>query len=550
MLQLSHVDLIWLGEDNGAGDWPLGNVHHIRPDPCDVAAFIDENASGSSAEFWLLWCPSVGAPNPDVIVRVAELPGDVWHAGLRLGMAGLPGIIDFVAPTWMLNRDPAGDKVATSWRISAMACLIRVDVLRQMGGFDPAFESLDTASLEFGHRCITRGVVVRHVPWMVDRTLPPARLPLADEMRFLYNRFQGWQSHWALFRTILSGYAAPWQALRAWSQARSIPPKKSPPPFQRSVPSPVGLPSGRVTVLIPTLDRYSYLRTVLAQLRHQTIPPLEIIVVDQTEPTQRDHGLKSDFADLPLRIFYQDRAGQCSSRNMGLQNAEGEYALLIDDDDEIPADLIESHLRNLRNTSADVSSGVADEIGAGPLPDNFTFTRSSDVFPTNNTLIRLDVLHSSGLFDLAYERGQRADGDLGMRVYLGGALMILEPTIRVLHHHAPRGGLRAHKARVITYASSRTHLFHRHLPSSSESYLAKRYFSPRQEREMFWLRAFGTLSARGGRRRKLLKAIVGSILMPHTLWVIWHRNKAAKQLLATYPQIPDLESEGGGYGLR
>ncbi|MEJ7712205.1 MAG: hypothetical protein WKF84_20670 [Pyrinomonadaceae bacterium] len=58
------------------------------------------------------------------------------------------------------------------------------------------------------------------------------------------------------------------------------------------------------------------------------------------------------------------------------------------------------------------------------MPEAFTYLRASDT-PTNNTLIRKDVLSKSGLFDLAYDRGQRADGDLGMRIYLSGAVMIL-----------------------------------------------------------------------------------------------------------------------------
>src|SRR5207248_2025531 len=183
-------------------------------------------------------------------------------------------------------------------------------------------------------------------------------------------------------------------------------------------------------------------------------------------------------------------------------------------------DLIELHLQTLVEFDAEVSSGVADEVAAGPLPTDFCLLRASDVFPTNNTMIRREVLRRSGLFDLAYNRGQRADHDLGIRIYLGGALMILNPTISVLHHHAPRGGLRKHKARVVTYASSRKRLLHRNLASATEMYLGSRYFSDTQLREMLWLRVLGTFSARGGCFRKATKAFVSAILLPHTLWVI------------------------------
>ena len=114
-----------------------------------------------------------------------------------------------------------------------------------------------------------------------------------------------------------------------------------------------------------------------------------------------------------------------------------------------------------------------------------------DVFPTNNTLARREALERSGLFDLAYDHGARADGDLGMRVYLSGSVMMLEPAISVLHHHAPRGGLRAHGARVVTYASSRRRITHRHLPEVTEIYRSLRYFSERQVRETIVQSAVG-----------------------------------------------------------
>jgi hypothetical protein len=202
--------------------------------------------------------------------------------------------------------------------------------------------------------------------------------------------------------------------------------------------------------------------------------------------------------------------------------------------------LIEDHLRAMRRFRADVSCGVANEVGAGPLPAEFRYHRPADVFPTNNTLASQEVLRRSGLFDLAYDRGQRADRDLGMRVYLSGAVMILNPDISVLHHHAPAGGLRTHKARVVTYASSRSKLLHRQLPSVTEMYLAQRYYTPRQLRESIWLGVLGTFSIRGGKLRKLAKLGVSPAYLPNTLLRIRHVYRLSVAMMREYPQIPNL----------
>jgi hypothetical protein len=202
--------------------------------------------------------------------------------------------------------------------------------------------------------------------------------------------------------------------------------------------------------------------------------------------------------------------------------------------------LIERHLKNLQLFGASASSGKADEVGALST-DIVNHTQLSSVFPTNNTLICRDVLKHSGLFDLAYNRGQTADGDLGMRIYLSGALMIYNPQISVLHHRAPRGGLRTHKARVITRASSRTNLLHRRLPHVTECYRMLRYFDEPQIIEALWMVVAGTFSIKGGILRKALKILVALALLPNTVYQLKQCYKAAKLMLKDYPQIPSLQ---------
>lgn len=544
-----RVDLVWLARKSAVPDWPLGNTWATQSTPYSVYKVIEQYLQTSKAVAWLFWDAELGPPDTDRVLEAFRRPGDLWHAGLQLGMSGKPGLIDFVHPTWMLNRDPEPGIEATSWRMSLRACLVRTDVLRQMGGPRPAFRTLAGASLEMGHRYITRGVLMRHVPDLI-----PGRprnwqviLPFEDELRFVWYRFGRKWAWWALLRAVMWGYVSLWPALHAWQKVSSEPRLAEPPPYRgKDGPPPSNKrerPNGKVSVLIPTLGRYPYLHTLLAQLRQQTVQPLEILVVDQTPPGHRE-DLQAAFPNLPLRVLYLEQPGQCSSRNLGLKTAKGEYILFLDDDDEVPPTLIEDHLLTLSQFRLDVSSGVADEVGAGPLPERFTYLRASDVFPTNNTLVRKETLYRSGLFDLAYEHGPRADGDLGMRVYLSGAVMVLNPGIRVLHHHAPRGGLRAHKARTVTFASSRKYITHRHLPSVTEIYLAKRYFTPRQVREMLWLRVLSTFRLKGPWWKQAFKVIVSGLLLPYTLWVIRKRVRAAERMFEEgYPRIPTLQGD-------
>ena len=124
--------------------------------------------------------------------------------------------------------------------------------------------------------------------------------------------------------------------------------------------------------------------------------------------------------------------------------------------------------------------------------------------------------------------------------------MVLDPAIRVLHHHAPSGGLRKHKARVVTYARSRTSVWARHLPEATELYLRMRYFTPRQVRESLIQSVLGTFAVRGPWWKRAAKIAAGLVLLPDTIWHIRRRANTARRMLAQYPAIEQLGMQATG----
>jgi GT2 family glycosyltransferase len=554
-----RVDLILIGSPiQSLPNWTLGRIHPAVPNPAVVAEI--SAGLGPDVDFLLFWDASLGSPDSQVVISLTQLPGDVWHAGLSLGMGGLPQIMNYVDPVWRFNRDPIPEVVATSWRLSLRACLVRAEVIRQLGGPDPWFRTLTGASLELGHRWIRHGAIMRHVAYIIPGTGELVdhhqQAPLEDDIRFLRLRYGRMWTAWACWRLCRQGVGMG-EIIRVFLR-----------PFSPGMKSAAGLhaleedglsrpkpghnghslkatgfegydkQTASVSVLVPTLDRYPYLFNLLDQLRAQTIRPLEIIVVDQTAGESRDKDWPERFLDLPLEVIYRDQAGQCSSRNAGLAVVKGEYVLFLDDDDEIPPDLIARHLDFLYRFGVDASCGVAEEAGAGELPDDFTWIRDSDVFPTNNTMLRTCALHASGLFDLAYERGERADGDLGMRLYLSGQELVLNPGARVLHLHASRGGLRKHNARVITRSASRESLSRRHLLAPTEAYLWCRYFTIDQVKEAVLIRTIGTLRGEQTGLRRLIRMAYLLLLLPDTHRHNRSRMDQGRQLLRDYPSIP------------
>lgn len=538
-----HIDLIWITREfDSFPHWPHGRVYLAPPTAAGVQACVRLVLDDTTEGHCLFWDAALGLPDMERLRAAATLPGDGWHAGLRLGLGGQPRLLDVVDPVWPLNRDPRPDQTATSWRLSLRCCLVKTAVLAQLGGPDPAFDTLSGASLELGHRWIRQGAFLTHVPALLADAAPAAgpAPSLADAFRLVHGRYGRIWSAWALGRAVVTGTPAR-AALAAWRTARQYRPAHGRGCYRSSDAGAGASPQlQRVSVLIPTLDRYLYLFRVLEQLRAQTVRPWEIIVVDQTEAARRDPSWPQRFADLPLRTLWRDVAGQSSARNAGLRHATGDAVLFLDDDDEIGADLVEQHLDCLNRSGMDASCGVAEEAGSGPLPHEFTIRRAADVFPTNNTLLRRTALHASGLFDLAFEHGPRADADLGMRLTLSGARLLLNPAARVMHLHAPRGGLRSHKARAVTRGGSRRTIARRHLLSTTEAYFWLRYFTPRQVAEARLIRSVASLRGEGGSAQRLLRAAVMLLRLPGTYRENGRRLDHGRALLSTFPAIPSL----------
>jgi GT2 family glycosyltransferase len=524
-----RVDLVLLGE-RPEPVWALGAVVAVGDrTPAALDAAVRSHLAHHRPDALLHWDGRLGPPPPYAAELLSE-PDDVWHAGLLLGLGGSPSWIDLVAPTWMLNADPAPDRPATSWRLSLEACLVRTSVVEDLGHLEPGFATLDGAGLELGHRWVSGGALCRHEPRLRPASPSPHRpIPEEDQQRFVHRRFG---PAWATYATLRSPHR-----VRNLRRLRSLgrEPVVRPGHHPRPPPAPASPDAGRrVSVIIPTVDRYPWLERVLADLAAQTVPPGEVLVVDQTPSARR----RPVTAGAPVRVIESEVVGQCTARNRALTEAAGDLLLFLDDDDEVPPDLVERHLARLEHLDVDACSGGATEPGqSGPDP-SFARFRQSDVFPTNNTMLRRRALADSGLFDLAYDHGERADHDLGMRLYLAGRRLVLDPGIEVLHHHAPRGGLRTHAARVRTYRASRSSTVDRHHLAPTEVYLWRRYFRPDQVREAMRLRLLGTFSRRGTWWQRTLRVLVQLVLLPGTVRRLRQAEAAAVDLGREHPTIP------------
>jgi glycosyltransferase involved in cell wall biosynthesis len=196
----------------------------------------------------------------------------------------------------------------------------------------------------------------------------------------------------------------------------------------------------KVSVIIPTLNRYRYLKDVLSDLSQQTYKNFDVLICDQSDPVDRDFYQKNYSTNI--KIIIQEEKALWKARNRCIKESDSDYLLLFDDDSRVEPDWIEFHLRCVHYFKAGISSGVSLSTIGAKVPGNYSFFRRGDQLDTGNVLIHRDVFRKVGLFDRQFEKQRMGDGEFGLRCFLSGIVNISNPLAQRIHLKVSSGGLR------------------------------------------------------------------------------------------------------------
>lgn len=111
-----------------------------------------------------------------------------------------------------------------------------------------------------------------------------------------------------------------------------------------------------ISVIVPVYNAEKTLAVCVESIQSQTISGLEILLIDDGS---KDSSLsichRLAERDKRIRVFHKENGGQSSARNMGLDNATGDYIAFIDSDDTIDADMLYMLYKNAADTSSQMS---------------------------------------------------------------------------------------------------------------------------------------------------------------------------------------------------
>lgn len=122
-----------------------------------------------------------------------------------------------------------------------------------------------------------------------------------------------------------------------------------------------------ISVIMPTYNREKTIKRAIDSVLNQTYQDIELIIVDDysTDDTEK---VISRINDKRLRyIKLEKNSGACHARNVGLDNAKGEYIAFQDSDDEWIKDKLDKQLKMLTENKVDIIFCSAKHIGKNEI---------------------------------------------------------------------------------------------------------------------------------------------------------------------------------------
>lgn len=113
-----------------------------------------------------------------------------------------------------------------------------------------------------------------------------------------------------------------------------------------------------ISIIIPVYNAEKYLRQCLDSIQQQTYPDWEAILVDDGS-SDGSPAICDEYAqkDGRFRVVHQANAGVSSARNVGLNNAHGEWITFLDADDRLKNNALEYYADHVNENIDMVMAG-------------------------------------------------------------------------------------------------------------------------------------------------------------------------------------------------
>lgn len=134
-----------------------------------------------------------------------------------------------------------------------------------------------------------------------------------------------------------------------------------------------------ISIIVPVYNVEKYLEKCINSLIEQTYKNLEIILIDDGSLDKSpDICDKWGEKDKRIKIIHKNNGGLSEARNVGIDNAKGEYISFVDSDDWIDTNFINYLYKQLELYNADISASAIVKV----------YKDYNEIQPINKTKVR------------------------------------------------------------------------------------------------------------------------------------------------------------------
>lgn len=112
----------------------------------------------------------------------------------------------------------------------------------------------------------------------------------------------------------------------------------------------------KISVIVPVYNTEKYLHRCIDSILAQTFTDFELLLID--DGSKDNSGTICDeyaAKDSRVRVFHKKNGGVSSARNLGLDNASGEWVTFVDSDDWIGKTMYQEMYENVIHEKADIA---------------------------------------------------------------------------------------------------------------------------------------------------------------------------------------------------
>lgn len=197
-----------------------------------------------------------------------------------------------------------------------------------------------------------------------------------------------------------------------------------------------------VSLVISVWNRKDDLRENLQSIAAQTVPPDEVVVVDNCSKDGTPEMVLAEFPHVHLIRMPHSGYGACETFNLGFASARGEFVGILDDDVVLPPTFVEQMLAKFA-TEPDTTAILSPKVREPEMPDWYLSApavnteRYLPTFRGCGSMARAAAIRAAGWYDIRFfifgnER------DLTTRLLNQGQRVKMVPSIEVFHK-APFG---------------------------------------------------------------------------------------------------------------